>query len=281
MAVARWYDGLEPVTVPVPCDGVTHRVTWRRGNLVLEDHGNLTAEQALVALGGAACQCLQVLDAWSVGPPRSGALARYSEVMRMWPTLSRPPERVTLPTLVRLGFDPRRQRWLEAQDARLRMEHVLLWLPDDLAARWMLGALAGFERRYAGLKPMERLDLELVLGAASRVALARGLRSWHRLRRAQPVSIACRLAPPGTRPALAGRVDQWRADIGVDLPLSWLWRVWARGPVLVDGCFVLDVEGDEARVVRWDRTAPGVIEAVTVPARLRRDGDGEGHLRWA
>ena len=46
-----------------PCEGEEHRVTWRRGKFVLEDH-DLGAERAMLALGGEPCPCMRALELW-------------------------------------------------------------------------------------------------------------------------------------------------------------------------------------------------------------------------
>ena len=59
----QWWAGVEPVTVEVSCGQDRHRISWRRGKLVLEDH-DLAAEEAFAALGGDASLCLEVLRGW-------------------------------------------------------------------------------------------------------------------------------------------------------------------------------------------------------------------------
>ncbi|HEV2766210.1 MAG TPA: hypothetical protein VGV63_00710, partial [Acidimicrobiales bacterium] len=51
------------MTELVECNGEQHRVTWRTGKVVLEDH-DLAAERMLQALGGGTCECLRVLKRW-------------------------------------------------------------------------------------------------------------------------------------------------------------------------------------------------------------------------
>ncbi|MDQ3575111.1 MAG: hypothetical protein M3404_09370, partial [Actinomycetota bacterium] len=59
----RWCDHIEAATASVDCNGESHRVTWRRGKVVLEDH-DLTAEAAMLAFGGKPFPCLGVLRRW-------------------------------------------------------------------------------------------------------------------------------------------------------------------------------------------------------------------------
>jgi len=62
-ASRRWYDGLPAVTAEIACGGEGHRITWRHGKLVLEDH-DVLAEQSLTALGAKPPTCVEVLKAW-------------------------------------------------------------------------------------------------------------------------------------------------------------------------------------------------------------------------
>src|SRR5947209_20387385 len=59
----RWYDAIPEATATVDCEGQQHRVTWRRGKVVLEAH-DLTAERAMLAFGGELCPCMRVLEMW-------------------------------------------------------------------------------------------------------------------------------------------------------------------------------------------------------------------------
>lgn len=63
MNLVEWCIDVTPVTVVVPCSGADHRITWRRGKLVLEDH-DLAAEAAMSALGSAVPECVRVLQRW-------------------------------------------------------------------------------------------------------------------------------------------------------------------------------------------------------------------------
>lgn len=278
--MSRWFDAIEPVTVPVDCGGARHQVSWRRGRLVLHDHPNLTAERALVALGADPSWCVEMLMAWQSVAPDARLVARLTWLVGAWPAVADPLDRPPVPRPERwMLTDPEiRAEVLRYHELILR-QSVIERLPIELAVRWLLGSTATFERGWADLTMRDLLDLQLLLGAAARRAVVRGLRSWQRLSRVQRLTIGCRLAPPGTEAAMTGRVDEHRAEADVDLPLAWFARVWGPGLTVVDGCFVLDVSGDRATVVRWQRTGPAVSEAVTVPARLWLDGEGGWRLR--
>jgi hypothetical protein len=59
-----WHAAIGPATAILDWGDGKHRISWRRGKLVLDDHPDLGAEQAYVALGGDRCPCLDVLEAW-------------------------------------------------------------------------------------------------------------------------------------------------------------------------------------------------------------------------
>ena len=59
----RWYDAIEAVTADIACDGSTHRISWRRGKLVLHDHV-LRDEEVLLSLGSTPAPCVATLLAW-------------------------------------------------------------------------------------------------------------------------------------------------------------------------------------------------------------------------
>lgn len=279
--VTPWWQGIEPVTAPVGCGRSEHTVTWRRGRLVLDDHPGLTAERALVALGGDAGGCLDVLSAWGSAGPDPRLAARFTWLVGRWPAIDDPLDRPPPVPVAAAGPGPRQRAY-----EQVRRQAVIEALPPELVVRWLLGATTALDRRWGTLSDDGRSHLQLVVAAAANRGAARCIRSWQRLARVQRLAIDCRLLPPGRAPAMTGRVDGALARAEVELPLSWLRRVWARGAVVVDGCFVLDAgpESDRAEVVRWERREPGVAEAVAVPARLWRDGDRRGgtwHLRWA
>ena len=59
----RWSDAIPESTAVIDCGGEQHRVTWRRGKVVLEAH-DLGAERTMLIFGGELCQCMRVLEMW-------------------------------------------------------------------------------------------------------------------------------------------------------------------------------------------------------------------------
>ncbi|MBV9328654.1 MAG: hypothetical protein JO352_33500 [Chloroflexi bacterium] len=91
MTRRRWYLEHETVTLTIPAEGGEHRISWRRGRLVLHDH-DVEAEDVLRALGGEVCPCLAIRD-WVRAATRSARQAGWSDVTRV--TLARASMRMT------------------------------------------------------------------------------------------------------------------------------------------------------------------------------------------
>jgi hypothetical protein len=66
-----WWEGLDPLEVDGPAG---HALAWREGVLVLPAHPDPEAEEALAALGGERCPCLDLLAAWSAQHERPSIL---------------------------------------------------------------------------------------------------------------------------------------------------------------------------------------------------------------
>ena len=290
----RWCDGIKPASVTVSCRRELHRITWRRGKLVLEDH-NLTPELALTALGGDRCECLEVLRAWG----RLDLLPPLSEdfISLM---LEKPAGDELDPPLVGVEgpFElpdhpscqlaiPGRMPASRAAAIRTQLEdewlrHILMGLPSRLGFRMVLAAVMRMERRWTDIPADDRLSIQLYLYRIVRAAVITSMESWRRVDPILPYLIDCWLAF-GERSSIEGRVDHERAEATVVVPLSWLVRVWSRGIAVVDGCFILDASGDlddvAVQAVRWQRLTPFASEAITVSGRLLSTGEGAWTLR--
>lgn len=65
MSDLAWFEGVASVEVAGPDEAPDdHRLVWAAGELSLSAHPDPEAEQALGALGGERCACLDVLAAW-------------------------------------------------------------------------------------------------------------------------------------------------------------------------------------------------------------------------
>ena len=275
-----WYEGVPPVTVEVVCGGQAHRLSWRRGKLVLEDH-DLSGELALVALGGGSCACLDFLRVWAQGsrdlhsvywlrgqPTLPSPLPSARRVFVPGSSLPAPPAR----SLSQLNERHRQQ--LQATLARRERARLLWSLPPELHVRMALSAVMRAERAHSlsPLKDPGPLDeaLRSLAGGAVRqlVRAAPGAPAGARL------DLDFSSVDPDRTPWAEGDVDDYGASLALGLPWSWLARVWAWGLAVLEDSFVLAVTGHGAggpaavRVLcaRWEPDEMGGATLVTEPA---------------
>jgi hypothetical protein len=282
MTRRRWYLGHEAVTLTVPVAGGEHRVSWRRGRLVLHDH-DAAAEAVLRALGGETCPCLAIRDALrssdlhgapvgvlgrvtalrargaaAAAPqaPPASPIAPSAPATR-WPTpagapppLPGPPDRraVLLQSWRRWQADPAVQRIPPGQRTRimgaLRLQFAQAGMPESMLR--ILQAVDDVRRerrmRRTEAPPIEPSDAEL-LEARAAPALERAMRqALPYLRPHAPITVGVWKDVPGEPVLLQGDLTSRGGFVAVSLPARWLTRVWARGLACVDGQFVLDVD---------------------------------------
>jgi len=236
------------VTELVECSGERHRVSWRGGSLVVEDH-DLTAERTMRALGGVTPDCLRLLKQW--------------RDLNTWATST--------------------ELYVQMR-TRLGAEHILA--PGALGQRHELALLLTWERAwrmssYYG-EGHERL-LSEQLSTRATEPLTRHLALWSaRLGGLQAPSVEVKLRRPGQAPRMTGAIDRFSARVTAGLGVRWILEVWARGLAVVDDGFVLEVTSASglARAVRWEAQSDGGARPVVNAARLGRAGDGEWRLSW-
>ena len=246
----RWYDALPEASVSVTCGGEDHRVTWRRGKLVLEAH-DLAAERGMLAFGGELCPCMRVLEMWV-------------EQFRMPPEL-----------FVQL------RKWLGPNADLAPVEF-------DLHRR--LGMILGWERSWRRRSYVDRQQERLLgieLKDKALPALRQFLNDWKPRTGARVISGCQVVVVPAKAPAaVEGTTDGVAMKAVAQLHGRWLVDVWPRGMAKVDDAFVLGVldpiTDDEivVRAARWEPTTPGKWATVEHRARVRRDRDGAWHLAW-
>lgn len=259
-------------------------MSFRRGRVVLEDH-SLSAERALAALGGPPLPCMALLAAWPMVSQCAGEVidhldhAEAGGPLPLWepPAWLSAATWVTRPSGAAAGsFRPVEAPWAKK---------VLDSVPPGAAAVIARAAVMAVERRWGDHPSVVRRTFSFALFRRVRGAVIDTMEASP-VRRLPPPSVDCRLAVDGATPAVNGTLSFMRADATARLPLSWLVTVWSRGLAVVDGCFILNARGgpEEAEVaaVRWERRTPFAAEAVTAPARVSRDGDGDGvwRLEW-
>jgi hypothetical protein len=248
----RWYDPVPEATAVVSCGGEAHRVTWRRGKLVLEAH-DLTAERTMLVFGGELCECMKVLEMWA-------------EQFRIPPDL-----------FVQL------RSWL-GPNAHLA--------PLEFELPRRLGVIVSWERAWRAMvhlpiKQARMLDDELKARALAPLRLH--LAAWKARTGARVVAgCAVALLPANEPPTVEGTTDGVAMRAVGRLHARWVIDVWPKGIATVDDAFVLDVldavTDDDLRVLatRWEPTAGVEWAAVDRPARLRRPpgAGGTWKLTW-
>ncbi len=322
MTGRRWYQDRQTVSFEVETGGTSHRITWRRGRLVLHDH-DLAAEQVLLALGGAPCPCLlfpEALRDQSEPHRRSGWWSGYTGAgVRAVPgsgsgaaTAIR--RLLASPQLLARSVRPGQVMSPMRLSAREMLEHLqndptLSALPKEQRDR----VLADWRRRV--VQEMIPLELMGVLDAIREVRRPRLLRNASRQRRrdrdaqellqqaaAPAFEEAMRHSRRDLRPYASLTVEVWKQTANelpllkgnltstggfaaLSLPVSWLNRIWRRGLAIVEGHFVLGVDGSApaseltGEAVIWERQLGNSSVPVTAPCSLRRL-DGQWRLSW-
>ncbi|MDP9403456.1 MAG: hypothetical protein M3P85_08995 [Actinomycetota bacterium] len=248
----RWCDHIKPATALVACGGSEHRVTWRKGKVVLEDH-DLASERAMLAFGGELPACLKVLQLWR----NLHSSAMSIELFRQ----------------VQASLGPA----------------AALLAPGELAARNQLGLMLTWERawkHWSWLSEHGRL-LHDHIRPEVLVLLREHLKFWMAERGCRRISSAVLEVPRGAPASLQGQMDTVGVRATASVGGTWVVQVWGRGMALVDGGFVLEVLGHDehgaaaiVRAARWDEAEPGVFRPVAAPARVRRDSAGAWRLTW-
>lgn len=234
----NWWDGLGPVDAAGPEGAPDHRLRWEAGALVLTAHPDPEADEAMGALGGERCPCLDVLHAWRATHDDGAILTVGS---RHAGDSTVPPA----PAIAELRADL--QRWRATSGSLVEEAR----LSRDTHAIDRLIAVAGPAERVA----TRRLGFLLLL------ALERPL--LHRLqasvaaqvaadesRRPQLVAAtAARVLTSAHRLGWAGGLSE--VEIGPEpsftadrlvLPPGWLAGVWGRGLAgAVEGHLVVEV----------------------------------------
>lgn len=310
-ASRRWCDGLPPVTAEVECGGEAHRITWQRGKLVLEDH-DLLAERSLAALGAPPPTCVEVLGAWQ----RIRGTEQLSDLLLRDKALSpkelsfrrglheeqlKQARAISPPMSARFKSHPMGADLLKgwerhvaeqiAVEERVWALTLLEALPTELRRTLALSVLVGTARRWGDHEFRRRngRDIEAALSAIAFPLFEQSARRWRRNLRPYALFVAeAWVLAPGERPTCAAWADTGGAFAALSLPISWFTDVWARGVALVDGCFVLAVEGRSASgkrldvlALRWERQGRGGSKSVEAPAVVMRGRDGVWRLGWS
>lgn len=247
----RWYDAIPEASATVDCGGAPHRVTWRRGKLVLEAH-DLTSERTMLVFGGELCQCMRVLEMWI-------------EQFRMPPDLF-----LSMPN------------WIG--------ENAFL-VPEELALPRRLAMVLSWERAWRFESWLDSKQATLLAAELKDKALAplrQHANAWKATTGARVVA-GCQvtMVPSKQTPTVTGSTDRVALRATAQLNPRWVVDVWPKGIAVVDDAFVVEIEEqvavDDLRVtaVRWELTGAGTWAPVAAPARLQKAApEGSWRLEW-
>ncbi len=238
------------MTATVACSGAEHRVSWRRGGLVIEDH-DLVAERTMRALGAETPTCLRILTQW--------------RQLHTWATSTE----------------------LFAQ-MRARLGDEQLLGPGGLAGPHELGLLLTWERAwrmssYYG-EGHERL-LQAHLQERALGPVRQHTAGWaEALGYRQSATVELKVLRPGQAPRVVGALDRYTARVTVGLGVRWLLEVWARGLAVVDDALVLELvpghRGLRARAARWEWRDGGEARPAVATVSIGRRPDGSWARTW-
>ena len=244
----RWYHHVQPVSATVPCEGEEHRVSWQRGKFVLHDH-DLSAERAMLVLGGEPCACLRALRLWrdQFGMPPE-LFSRMHTWMGADAVLA--PKEMALPRSLGMTWS-----WARAWRRASYLDKHGRLMQDQAKER----ALPPFRQHLTAEK--QRFGSRVISGAQVRIVADH------------------------EEATVTGQMDKVGVRAQAALHAWWLVEVWPAGIALADGAFVVEVvERDWARplvrAARWDDAGPGRKIPVVRLARLHRSDDGAWGLTW-
>lgn len=290
MSGLAWHDDLGDATQSIALDdGATHRVTWRRGKLVLEDH-DIEAEQALIALGGERCLCLDVADLFASPPPLHEIVqtdsARATKVQRALRSIT--PPHIRFQNTVHAippAIQSRMQTELNEQFVRQRRLTVLRAIEGDLRRRLLSASAVAATRRGVGGYPDDWIALTRFFSDEISPGVEWSLRGARRnLPAGAKVNFHLRLLPEDDDdPTVEGVVSRGGGSIHLSVQPRWLADVWAHDLTLVDENPVVAVKERNSvdtawvTVVCWSRTRFELTEPRLEPLFITRDELGFWH----
>jgi hypothetical protein len=267
MSGLAWFDDLGDATQHLALDDdVVHRITWRRGKLILEDH-DVEAELALVALGGERCSCLDIADLFASPPPlhdlvKAGPTRRPATGYR---ASAFPPQgsRAFQNAMrhIPAAVVSRMQHDREQQAKRIRRQHVLQSVDGDLRRRLLAASSVAATRRGVDGYPDDWIGVNQFYGSELGPAVEWSLRGARRnLPVSTKVDFHLQLLEDEAEPSVDGVVSRGGGSIHVRIQPRWIADVWAHDLTLVDDSPVVAVKErttvDSAwvKAIAWSRT---------------------------
>jgi len=194
--------------------------------------------------------------------------------------------------LVRLRTDPRlsalpkeqRDRMLAFWKHRLLLETVPAGMIEVLGAAGEIRQ--GRRRRNAVGRHRPKRDAQELLQQAVAPAFEEAMRHSRRdLRPYASITVEVWKQKADELPLLKGNLTSTGGFAALSLPVSWLNRIWRRRLAIVEGHFVLGVDGSAptseltGEAVIWMRQLGNNSVPVAAPCSLRRL-DGQWRLSW-
>jgi hypothetical protein len=289
MSSLAWHDDLGDATQHMALDdGATHRVTWRRGKLVLEDH-DIEAEQALIALGGERCLCLDVADLFASPPPLHEIVqtdsSRGMKTQRALRAITPPQVRfLNAARAMPPSIHSRMQQEFQEHFIRQRRLTVLRMIEGDLRRRLLSASAIAATRRGVAGYPDDWIGLTRFFADEIRPGIEWSLRGARRnLPVGAKVNFRLRLLEDDDDPVIDGVVSRGGGTIQLAVQPRWLADVWAHDLTLVDDNPVVAVKERNSvdtawvTVVCWSRTRFELTEPRLEPLFITRDELGFWH----
>lgn len=257
-----WFEQVSPTECEVQCCGKTHKISWYKGKLILQNHFNYENEKILSALAGQEYFCLRVLEAWKESIDLIDTPVILGQYMRMPSLIGKFPTTAIVATKVhpvtfaftgpegpvsKPGFldkvSPQRRNKIESVIQQANHARTLGHLSKDLLIRLALSNVTRVERRWQ----RDQASAEDIKATSEpvRVQAEAALKEFIKLgRNLSPqcsINISCTVISPNDSLWVSGRIALDSAKIEVGLPLSWLTRVWAWKLSLVGNYFIVDI----------------------------------------
>jgi hypothetical protein len=245
-----------------------HQLRWRDGELTLPDHGDVTAEETLQALGGPVPACIRIARAWRslADDPALVTLGRRPGEPDIG--LGDPPPPGARTPAVDIDRLTRRDRLL-----------LLFTLPAPLIDRLMLTAAAKAAERWPDPAFRSQHGLRLGAGLAARATPALRRLGGELAGPDEGLVVHATPAGPGDRTTVRAERTESGIEITASLRLEWLSTVWGAGVSEPAGRMVLavrDVHGPTDRpelhvdVAEWHPDGTDQWEAARTPGVLTR-----------
>ena len=273
--MTRWWIGYAAAQATVDCGGQKHRLRWESGELRALDHADAEGERTLAALGGEACACVEILDAWHRHADDLAllVLASRGPTDQLAPQPQPPSNRPVLGwrAVARRSYGIGRSTPLLAsrpgafgadtpEEELLSLLELGGGLPDRLVATV---AAAWTERLQQPEDDVGRARARLHAALYGRVLAT--LRGWLGDPRLDfDLEVIDEREPPA--------VSQGDGVLRARLPFAWLVRVWGRGFGTISGRFCLDADSEDELHWRLATVGPDFGEPRAISIELPPSG---------